>query len=129
MNKEFIPYEQAIELKELKFDEPCLAFYNKENKINLGYCANGFQDNTTLEIKCTAPLYQQSFTWFREKHKILAVIDSPCNGVGYFYGFNRIETPLIRGHNFIQGSDKTHINYEEAQLACLKQLIKIVKQK
>ena len=28
MNKEFIPYEQALELKELGFNEPCLAIYN-----------------------------------------------------------------------------------------------------
>jgi hypothetical protein len=27
MNKEFIPYEQALALKELGFDEPCLANY------------------------------------------------------------------------------------------------------
>ena len=25
MNKEFIPYEQALELKELGFDEPCFS--------------------------------------------------------------------------------------------------------
>ena len=28
MNKEFIPYEQALELKELGFDEPCLGCYD-----------------------------------------------------------------------------------------------------
>ena len=26
MEKEFVPYEQALELKELGFDEPCLAY-------------------------------------------------------------------------------------------------------
>ena len=28
MNKEFIPYEQALELKELGFNEVCLGYYN-----------------------------------------------------------------------------------------------------
>lgn len=28
MNKEFIPYEQALNLKELGFDEPCIAMLN-----------------------------------------------------------------------------------------------------
>jgi hypothetical protein len=28
MTAEFIPYEQALELKELGFDEPCLAYYS-----------------------------------------------------------------------------------------------------
>ncbi len=27
MNKEFIPYEQALALKELGFDEPCFGYY------------------------------------------------------------------------------------------------------
>ncbi len=30
MNKEFIPYEQALALKELGFDEPCFAWYVSE---------------------------------------------------------------------------------------------------
>jgi hypothetical protein len=28
MENEFIPYEQALALKELGFDEPCLAYYD-----------------------------------------------------------------------------------------------------
>ena len=33
MEKEFIPYEQALALKELGFDEPCLVYITQ--KINL----------------------------------------------------------------------------------------------
>jgi hypothetical protein len=33
MNKEFIPYEEAIALKELGFDELCLAYYQKSSVI------------------------------------------------------------------------------------------------
>jgi hypothetical protein len=68
MEKEFVPHELALRMKQLGFDEPCLGFYNKEDRPNLGYCTNSFQDDTTLEIKCTAPLYQQAFRWFREKN-------------------------------------------------------------
>ena len=28
MNKEFIPYDQALELKELGFEEECLGYWN-----------------------------------------------------------------------------------------------------
>ncbi len=28
LEKEFVPYEQSLALKELGFDEPCFAFYN-----------------------------------------------------------------------------------------------------
>ena len=33
MNKEFIPYEQALELKELGFDEECFGWYSKDGKF------------------------------------------------------------------------------------------------
>ena len=32
MNKEFITYEQALALKELGFDEPCLGWYWYDEK-------------------------------------------------------------------------------------------------
>ena len=34
MNKEFIPYEQALVLKELGFDEPCFGYYNDYKNIS-----------------------------------------------------------------------------------------------
>ena len=61
MEKEFIPYEQALALKELGFDEPCFGYYVP------------LLDNTQeLEIKLIqtngnkiviAPLYQQAFSF------------------------------------------------------------------
>ena len=32
MTKEFVPYEQVLELKELGFDEPCFKYY-VDNKL------------------------------------------------------------------------------------------------
>ena len=39
MKTEFIPYEQALELKELGFDEPCFGRYDgrDENKGKIWY--------------------------------------------------------------------------------------------
>jgi hypothetical protein len=33
IEQEFIPYEQALALKELGFDEPCLFWYNLSDNI------------------------------------------------------------------------------------------------
>jgi hypothetical protein len=33
MNKEFIPYEEAFELKQLDFDEPCFDFYDDNREL------------------------------------------------------------------------------------------------
>jgi hypothetical protein len=30
MNKDFVHYEEALELKELGFNEPCFGYYSKE---------------------------------------------------------------------------------------------------
>jgi len=126
MNKEFIPYEQALALKELGFDEPCLGFYNKEDRPNLGYCTNSFQDDTTLEIKCTAPLYQQAFRWFREKHKLWAY-NIPYNTGKYCIEIWR----LVEGDDYVKTKEDRVImdNWEEAELACLNKIIELIKTK
>ena len=142
MRKEFIPYEQALELKELGFDEPCLAFYDGKNTesfyFNNTRDASGdyipFQKHDRLKW-FGAPLYQQAFRWFREKHGLK--ISFP-----YWNGFNKMipedlgrdkyEIMIIpNNHRTISvRNPKGRIwfdTYEEAELACLKKLIEIVK--
>lgn len=42
MNKEFVPYEQALALKELGFNETCIAFYyDFGRKLKRTICING----------------------------------------------------------------------------------------
>jgi hypothetical protein len=72
----FVPYEQALALKELGFDEPCFAWYHLGDTllsdITMGYEKTDFlytQDDME-ETQCTAPTYSQAFRWFREKYNI-----------------------------------------------------------
>jgi hypothetical protein len=66
MKNEFISYEQALELKELGFDEPCLAFYNGKFLESTDY---NFDNGTSKDIGLciVAPLYQQAFRWLHEQ--------------------------------------------------------------
>ena len=122
MEKEFIPYEQALDLKELGFDESCLGFRN-EYEI-FGWFKNPEEGitNTVFELYPTAPLYQQAFRWFREKHNLKGHIEV----VEYLD-----ETPDTYHwcvfDKFNSGYDQ--LTYEEAELECLKKLIEIVKEK
>jgi len=121
MEKEFIPYEQALALKELGFDEPCFgAWVNNELFIT----EKEKPKIQSLSInQCTAPLNQQAFRWFREKYQIFS-----CIITEYSYGGN-ISTYHINGlhqSNISKGDYKT---YKEAELECLKKLIEIVKTK
>jgi hypothetical protein len=113
MKKEFIPYEQAIELKELGFDEPCFGMY---------YTKDGDIRKLDINEIGDAPLYQQAFRWFREKYNI--------------DGFVRIE-PLNEKYGFViynreKGNFKEfsadYNSVEEAEIACLNKIIEIVKQ-
>ena len=128
MEKEFIPYEQALALKELGFDEPCLA----------RYLILTFWERVTGEIKlqmtdCTineeylikAPLYQQAFRWFREKYELYCPIDI------YSHSHTEInfEFDITNKNMTISEYSNTNKSYEEAELKALKKLIEIVKNK
>ena len=107
MEKEFVPYGQALDLKELGFDEKCLGYYhNKELS---------FGPRTSYGEVIEAPTFSQAFRWFREKY-----------GDYLLYSFGVIPHFTIIQNLIIEDSKTT---YEEAELECLKKLIEIVKQK
>lgn len=128
MEKEFIPYEQALALKELGFDEACLAQYKKydvgEATLDIGFSKNEIVSKfEKLILFCSAPLYQQVFRWFREKygleHKILR------DSYGCRYQITKV-TPTSLEDIECNGQ-YPNTSYEEAELECLKKLIEIVK--
>ena len=119
MEKEFVTYEQSLALKELGFDEPCIMYYNTDKDNN--YSIND-------ECNISAPLYQQAFRWFREKYKIISVIDFYNNGEEWEdteYKVTISEFEHFATHDtFVK---EGYVTYEEAELECLKKLIEIVK--
>jgi hypothetical protein len=120
MKNEFIPYEQAVELKELGFDEPCLAiYYNPLKELVIGGTINSY----TKEIRTLSPLYQQAFRWFREKHGLVGIIKFGTNDFTYNV-YNEDDMGLLTKESL-----NFNGNYEEAELACLKKLIEIVNTK
>lgn len=69
MESLFVPYEIALALKELGFDEPCFGYYNgqgnhigEEGKMNSNCNKLGMHG-----AYCTVPLYQQAFRWLYQK--------------------------------------------------------------
>jgi hypothetical protein len=69
MKKEFIAYEQALELKELGFDEPCFGRYDgrDENKGKIWYEMPNLGKGWIPVEDVLAPLYQQAFRWLHEQ--------------------------------------------------------------
>jgi hypothetical protein len=116
---EFVPYELALELKQLGFDEPCFGRYDGKgkNKGKIWYEMPNRGQETIPVGDVLAPLYQQAFRWFREKYGLCIVI-KPIDDKKLDLGYNLLKNGLIMS---------AHLTYEGAELACLRNLIKIVK--
>jgi len=122
MTKEFVPYELAWELKQLGFDEPCLAFYLDNDKKSFTKCMERADTNTWLKEHMkvygdatTAPLYQQAFRWFRENYALCIAI-KPIDDKNLELGYNLLKNGLMMG---------SYLTYEEAESACLIKLIEL----
>lgn len=130
MKKEFIPYEEALALKELCFDESCLGFYLNGNNIVAIGTDRMFSSEDLPIVK--APLYQQAFRWFREKYGLLCYISSRTTDTGetLYIGNGRTIPDTVK-NGFIVDNIKydPKKTYREAELACLRKLIDIVEEK
>jgi hypothetical protein len=103
--KDFVPYNEALKLKELGFDEPCFGLYKEDSSflyadvfsfrepyspsefkegVDEGVC---YINSEILEELVTAPTFSQAFRWFREKYKMIHQIYSLKykGGVNYDY--------------------------------------------
>ena len=120
MEKEFVPYEQVSSLIALGFNEPVIA--HRQNGLDI--CL--LKEPKVLLTDLSMILYQQAFRWFREKFNIYAIIlpsyaDDKVVKDRFFY-------EIANGRKLNQELNY-HNTYEEAELACLDKLIKIVEQK
>ena len=117
MEKEFVECNEALALKELGFDEPCFGFYNDmENNKPIG-------GNFPCDGRNSAPLYQQAFSFFRDKYKLEGVVQQAEDFKWYKWKISQYNED---GKKYVADwyEYKTH---EEAELACLVMLIDIVK--
>lgn len=132
LEKEFAPYQESLELKELGFDEPCFGSWETDyvKLPTYTHSISGFYKNSNHPIgKVTAPTFSQAFRWFREKYKLIGLVqrDITRNYNGWWFKIlSQIEekdNPIL-----LYSEDFNKDTYEEAELACLKKLIEIVKQ-
>ena len=128
MEKEFVPYELAWELKQLGFNECCYGCFshldNRELRTSRVY-TNRVSENIA------APIFSQAFRWFREKYNIDAWVQP-------FVSEKQNGKPFLPDESYVYYIFKdgvyvddavNFLNYEEAELACLQKLIEIFKTK
>jgi hypothetical protein len=119
VQRDFIPYEQALELKELGFDEECLfAYYGKSDLSNFkesDYELCGDRHNSSFkgDGRVSAPLYQQVFRWFREKYGVY-FHQKKFDENKWWVEWGEWRSPVFE-------------TYDELELECVKKLIEIAK--
>jgi hypothetical protein len=147
LHKEFIPYELALRMKVLGFDEPCITFYpvnltqpligdyatlglnGKYSSIKDGYrnsvCLNQLWKKRYKQdyANVAAPTFSQAFRWFREKYGLSKTIDD-------FYSDGKLRFDYsIRKIGSQEDNPKgIFVSYEDAQQACLEEMIQIIEQ-
>jgi hypothetical protein len=131
MEKEFVPYNLSLRMKQLGFDEPCFAFYDEEE-----YLFTVREQDDIYEEWLIAPTFSQVFRWFREKYDLYSWIQLHN---GYINDSFYPELPITFSimdrktgnesyerdipHNYLYKTNK------EAELACLEKLLSIVEEK
>ena len=138
MEKDFIPYGQALALKELGFDEPCMGYYRTtlipsdfteyflETELGMNESWEDWINSNFQTQACSAPTFSQAFRWFRENYDLQynIVWNKFYNKTPYQYEVRPTwRDELLRPY----GTSGMCSTYEEAELACLIKLIEIVK--
>jgi hypothetical protein len=125
MEKEFVPYELALRLKALGFDEECFYVKPLKEKTEFFYTPSDYDDfPEQKELEVGMPLYQQAFRWFDYSTEWSGFV-VPSREEGCFDWWIQNYTD----HQLSIESDEWYRGREEAELACLQKLIEIVESK
>ena len=125
-----VPLDIAQELKGIGFDEPCnhyVRISNDDIKLKINHSSIGWVIlkrnseylNDDIASFVTIPIWEQVFSWFRERglHCSIRYLICPVT-----YSFH-----IIDNCNWDKGCGNRD-TYEEAREACVEELIKIFKE-
>ena len=128
IDKEFVPYELALELKQLGFDEPCFKYIytgDTGNNVNIPceVTPSSAKNYNEDDLSVSTPTFSQAFRWFRENYGLSGWVNESF--VGSSQGVISIKSEI--GLKYHTAVTKLFDTYEEAELACLRKLIEIHK--
>ena len=129
LEEEFVPNDLALAMREIGFDEPCLKYkWNDEksakwmsqtSRPTCFHKQNLWTENDLFTI--SIPTYSQCFKWFKER-KMLGLINPIDDWNSWSFSILS-EDCMSPFFEMSQGLE--YKSFEEAQLECLKQLIKL----
>jgi hypothetical protein len=120
----FVPYQIALDMKLLGFDEPCFGYYNVDPQLKTP--AFNMVKPFEHEWCLSAPTFSQAFKFFRDKHNLFSYIvrETGINHgkIKYIGVYYKITEKGYTPKNTCVSQD----TYEEAELGCLIKLIQLV---
>lgn len=119
MTQYFVPYKLSIELRNLGFDEKCMATTDETQYIHIKGTKSLPRGSMCYDT-VSSPLYDQAFDWFREKHGLIS----------YLHPFALLEDTNLWCYEITNfkinfDEDRNLKSYQEARQACLEKLIEI----
>ena len=119
MTREFVPYELAVKLKAIGFNEECFGAYHNENYLDLE------SEEYDYSYAVKAPIFSQAFRWFREKGFFVSFSTHNYNNHDFYIKWSMPDSTTLSESILSDAYD----TYEETELACLEKIIEIVETK
>lgn len=119
MEKEFVTYEIALELKEIGFNEPCLAGYSNSTE-KLEYYSRPIVTGDSFTVG--APSYSQVFRWFEDNYSYFVDVrtdTTPNEILGFDY--------TIKSWKFAPVYFDFFKDKREGNIAVIKKMIEMTK--
>lgn len=118
MKELFVNHIQALALKEIGFQEPCIArFIGSQfstNTLANWYNHNGGEISNKM---ISAPLKSQAFGFFMKEYGYWSYIKESRKGMSMFY-IEKFDEKFFNSHEYE--------SYKQAESECIDKLIKIV---
>jgi hypothetical protein len=120
MDKEFVPYDVAIQLRDLGMLEPCYSFWAGLLPGKLPFLLPESERTTPIrswEFICPAPTYRQAFTFMRNRFRLYPSIEF-VQGVAPAGWEAWVKSPIR-----LDCKVGEYASYKNAELACLRYMI------
>ena len=124
MESLFCPYEVALKLKALGFDDPCFGYY--EHGVFI-FWYDSRQDYELL-LNCSSPTFSQAFDFIRKKYYLYGIV-IPTITMNWTFKTMIVVEEEVEVPPYKNVNAEDYSSHEQAELALLKELIKLVKEK
>ena len=126
MQKEFVPYELALKLKELGFDQECFGWWSYINGTAASFYGYHCTNSELIELNffnknCTAPIWQQAFDFMAFKCSIHGNVIT--SGRDKIY----MSSEYREGYGGTKSNDETYTDIYQCRIDLLEDMIELFK--